>query len=60
MNEWVALIMGINGQHMDESPKTMMSALMGYSDEWKSDKKVQCIGNLNSLTETDPSIHEPT
>ena len=52
--------MGINGQHMDESRKTMMSALMGYSDEWKSDKKVQCIGNLDSLTETDPSIHEPT
>ena len=30
----------------------MMSALTDYSDEWQADKKVPCIGSLDSLTET--------
>ena len=50
----------LNGQHMDDSHKTMMSELMGYSDQWWSDKKVPHVGNLNSLTGTNQSIHEPT
>ena len=38
----------------------MTSALMGYSDKLQSDKKVPHVGNLYSLAETNPSVHEPT
>ena len=52
--------MGINGQHMDKSHTMMTSALMGYSNEWQSDRKVPHVGNLNFLAEIKPSVHEPT
>ena len=60
IDKWVTLIMGINRQCTGESCKMMTSALMGYSDKWQSDKKVPHVENLNSLAETNPSVHEPT
>ena len=46
INKLVTYIGQLNGQHTDESHKTMKSALMGYLDEWWSDKKVSCTGKL--------------